>query len=114
MPSIVLLQRDHEASPRLRALVVPTKAERVHLFHQNTLKALKELVQAAGLSHPGAITASHIVRRCSDHQVKLLTSLLPFVKPGQLLSDDMPHNVFRMYWPMADAHSFAATPETRG
>jgi glutamate synthase domain-containing protein 2 len=34
---------------RQRALVVPDKAERVHLFHKNTLKALKELLAAAGL-----------------------------------------------------------------
>ena len=95
---------------RQRALVVPSKAERVELFHDNTLKALKELVQAAGLSHPGAISASHIVRRCSDHHVKLLANLLPFVKPGELLSGEMPHNVFKLYWPMAHAHSFAATP----
>ena len=95
---------------RQRALVVPSKAERVELFHDSTLKALKELVQAAGLSHPGAITASHIVRRCSDHQVKLLANLLSFVQPGALLRGEMPHNVFRQYWPMAHAHSFAATP----
>lgn len=95
---------------RQRALVVPTKAERVFHYHQNTLMALKELVQAAGLSHPGAITASHIVRRCSDHQVKLLANLLSFVQPGQLLRGEMPHNVFRLYWPVASAHSFAATP----
>ncbi|MBC7994087.1 MAG: FMN-binding glutamate synthase family protein [Rhizobacter sp.] len=95
---------------RERALVVPTKANRVHLYHENTLKALKELVQAAGLTHPGAITASHIVRRCNDHQVKLLENLLSFVRPGELLSGEMPHNVFKLYWPMASAHSFAATP----
>lgn len=97
-------------SQRQRALVVPDKADRVHLFHENTLHALKELVQAAGLSHPGAITASHIVRRCNDHQVKLLANLLHFVQPGELLRGEMPHKVFELYWPMADAHSFAATP----
>jgi glutamate synthase domain-containing protein 2 len=95
---------------RQRALVVPDKADRVHRFHENTLHALKELVQAAGLSHPGAITASHIVRRCNDHQVKLLANLLHFVQPGELLRGEMPHKVFELYWPMAHAHSFAATP----
>ncbi|HEX3139808.1 MAG TPA: FMN-binding glutamate synthase family protein [Rhizobacter sp.] len=95
---------------RQRALVVPTKAERVQLYHDNTLKALKELVQAAGLSHPGAITAAHIVRRCNDHQVKQLGSLLTFVQPGQLLRGELPFNVFKLYWPMARADSFAATP----
>jgi glutamate synthase domain-containing protein 2 len=95
---------------RMKALVVPTKAERVHQFHRNTLMALKELVQAAGLTHPGAVTASHIVRRCNDHEVKLLANLLPFVRPGALLAGEMPHAVFRLYWPMAHAESFAATP----
>ena len=91
---------------RSRALVVPTKAERVHTFHQSTLKALKELVQAAGVLHPSELTAAHIVRRTSDHQVKLLANLLPFVKPGALLAGEMPHEVFRLYWPMAQAASF--------
>ncbi len=34
---------------RQQALVVPDKGERVYNFHQQTLHALKELVQAAGL-----------------------------------------------------------------
>ena len=38
---------------RQKALDVPTKADRVYHFHQNTLMALKELVQAAGLERPG-------------------------------------------------------------
>jgi len=93
---------------RQRALVVPTKAERVYRYHQNTLHALKELVQAAGLAHPGEITAAHIVRRSSDHEVKLLANLLPFLKPGVLLDGSEPTlNVFRLYWPLAQAHSFA-------
>jgi len=97
---------------RQRALVVPDKAERVFRFHENTLHALKELVQAAGLGHPGAITAAHIVRRCSEHEVKLLANLLPFVKPGALLNGDMPHAVFRLYWPLAQANSFAMAAPT--
>ena len=72
--------------------------------------ALKELVQAAGLDAPGAITASHIVRRNSEHGVKLLANLLPFVEPGALLTGDAGQQVFRTYWPMASASSFTATP----
>ena len=95
---------------RSGALVVPTKADRVHHFHQNTLMALKELVQAAGLNDPAGITADHIVRRNSEHGVKLLANLLPFIKPGELLHGEMPLQVFRTYWPMASASSFNATP----
>ncbi len=92
---------------RQRALDVPTKAQRVLNYHQQTLHALKELVQAAGLNHPREITASHIVRRNSEHGVKLLANLLPFVQPGELLAGEMPHQVFRTYWPLARADSFA-------
>jgi hypothetical protein len=92
---------------RQQALVVPTKADRVYNFHQTTLKALKELVQAAGLDHPGAITAAHIVRRTNDHEVKLLSNLLPFIQPGSLLAGNLTHSVYRLYWPMAQAESFA-------
>lgn len=95
---------------RQRALVIETKAERVYQFHLQTLRALKELVQAAGLQHPGELTASHIVRRCNDHQVKLLSNLLVFIKPGSLLEGEPPHQVFRQYWPMARADSFSAQP----
>ena len=92
---------------RQHALVVPTKADRVYNFHQTTLKALKELVQAAGLDHPGGITAAHIVRRTNDHEVKLLSNLLPFIQPGSLLAGNLSHSVYRLYWPMAQAESFA-------
>ena len=98
---------------RQKALVVPDKMERVYRFHQHTLHALQELVQAAGLQHPSQITASHIVRRVSDNEVKLLANLLPLLPPGVLLDAiegraDWPHNVFRLYWPMARADSFSA------
>ncbi len=91
---------------RQQALVVPTKAERVLNFHHSTLKALQELVQAAGLDHPEDITADHIVRRTEDNKVQLLSNLLPFVKPGSLLAGELPQNVFQFYWPMAQAGSF--------
>ena len=96
---------------RQQALVVPTKLERVWRFHQHTLMALKELVQAAGLQHPGEITASHIVRRVSQGDVRLLANQLPFVKPGALLAavegrGEWPHNVYRQYWPLAQSGSF--------
>lgn len=96
---------------RQQALVVTDKAERVWRFHQNTLEALRELVQAAGLQHPSEISARHIVRRVSDQDVKLLANLLPFLKPGALLAamrgdTDWPHNVYRFYWPMAQSGSW--------
>ncbi|MGZ5265243.1 MAG: glutamate synthase-related protein, partial [Caldimonas sp.] len=95
---------------RQKALDVPSKADRVYHFQRNTLMALKELVQAAGLDDPAGITASHIVRRNSEHGVKLLANLLPYVMPGELLAGESKLQVFRTYWPMAQATSFTATP----
>jgi glutamate synthase domain-containing protein 2 len=101
-PTGVTTQDDQRA----RALVVPTKAERVYQYHRSTLIALQELVQAAGLADPSQLTASHIVRRTSEHSVKLLANMLPFVKKGELLSGESTQQVFLKYWPMAQASSF--------
>jgi hypothetical protein len=85
----------------------------VFRFHENTLKALKELVQAAGLQHPCEISAFHIVRRAANDEVRLLANVLPFVAPGSLLGPargegDWPYAVFKLYWSLASADSFAA------
>ena len=100
---------------RQQALVVPDKITRVANFHRNTLEALRELVQAAGLQHPRQISASHIVRRTADHEVRLLSSLLTTVAPRELLAAERgdvpwPHAVFSSYWPQARADSFAPRP----
>ncbi len=94
---------------RQKALHVPSKAERVHQFHEQTLHALSEIVQAAGLHHPGDITAHHIVRRVNDNEVRLLANLVPHIKTDSLLQVDLSdtHNVFRLYWPRAQASDFA-------
>ena len=96
---------------RQRALVVPDKAERVANFHQNTLKALAELIAAAGLNHPAELKPHHLVRRVSANQVKLASALLPYLEPGQLLSEFNPETelpeVFATYWPIAQAESFS-------
>ena len=92
---------------RQKALVVPDKASRVASFHRNTLHALLELVQAAGLQHPNDITAHHIVRRLDDSQVSLLSNIILRVEPGALLQSlDKQHKVFQTYWPLASAQSF--------
>lgn len=96
---------------RQQALVVPDKATRVTNFHHSTLHALRELVQAAGLAHPSDIQAHHIVRRVSDTEVRLLSNLVMQISPGALFGPlESLHPVFRLYWPLADAHSFQAQP----
>ncbi|MCB5224948.1 MAG: FMN-binding glutamate synthase family protein [Candidatus Cloacimonetes bacterium] len=93
---------------RQRALVVTDKAPRVAQYHANTLHALKELLQAAGLTHPDELTPFHIVRRIGDDRIRLLSAIFPSV-PARGIVDDLDHqqNVYRLYWPLADAASFA-------
>ncbi len=93
---------------RQLALHVPTKAQRVAHFHEQTLHALKEIVQAAGLQHPSQITAHHIVRRVSVNEVRLLVNLVPQIDAGVLLKPDIEgiHKVYQYYWPRASASSF--------
>jgi glutamate synthase domain-containing protein 2 len=99
---------------RQKALVVPNKAERVFNFHNETLKTLKELVEAAGLQRPGEIDTHHIIRRISKNEVRLLSHLLPEMPAGLLLkgagidpSLNLPR-VFELYWSKAQANSFSA------
>lgn len=91
---------------RQRALVVPDKAQRVSNFHRNTLHALGELIGAAGLQRPCDLTPHHIVRRVSGNEIRLVSNLYKFLKPGELLSNPAAHAVYEMYWPMASSHSF--------
>ena len=93
---------------RQQALVVPDKAERVYQYHEKTLEALKEMVQAAGLQHPQDITAFHISQRISEGEVRLLANVVPRVKAGSLLDENIgdDHKVYKNYWHKVSADSF--------
>ncbi|MBK7005613.1 MAG: FMN-binding glutamate synthase family protein [Burkholderiales bacterium] len=99
---------------RQQSLVVPDKAQRVYNFHHQTLRALKELVQAAGLQHPHEITAHHIVRRGTDHKVKSLAQLILTQLPSGALLDTDPSQlpiIYKHHWWRARAESFVPLPE---
>jgi glutamate synthase domain-containing protein 2 len=94
---------------RQKALDVTDKTARVTNFHHNTVKALAELIAAAGLTHPNQLKPHHLVRRVSPNSVKLVATLLPFLTPGELLDEsqlDRLPPVFGYYWPIAQAESF--------
>jgi len=89
---------------RQRALDVGDKSDRVWRYHQNTLQALKELLQAAGLDHPGQLNAAHLMRRMESGEVRSLAELHDFLAPGSLLralegSAEWPAGPYRMHWP---------------
>jgi glutamate synthase domain-containing protein 2 len=93
---------------RWKRLDTGDKATRVFQFHDNTLKALRDLLCAAGLEHPGQLGPEHILRRVSPFEVRSLAALYRFLEPGELLSRIPEHAVFKDFWALARSDSFAA------
>lgn len=96
---------------RWKHLHVPDKSVRVQQFHDNTLKALRDLLCAAGLTHPQQLGPEHILRRVSPIEVRSLAALYRFLNPGELLHGIPAHAVFQDFW--ADARSDCFTPPAR-
>ena len=92
---------------RQKALVVEDKSVRVASFHANTLKALGEILGAAGLQHPGELRPHHIAKRISNGEIRVLSALFPDLEDGELLEGKFRLTIFRTAWPMAQAESFA-------
>jgi len=95
---------------RQQSLVVPDKATRVFQFHQQTLHALKEMVQAVGVMHPNEISAHHIVRRAADGKVQSLAQgVLNRLPEGALLAQDLSNLpvIYQHHWPLAHAERFS-------
>ena len=92
---------------RMRALVVPDKAQRVYNFHENTMKALRELLASAGLMHPSELGPEHIIRRISSKEIRSIASLHHWVRPGDLLNGVYRQPVFKRFWAAARHDSFA-------
>ncbi|WP_457095905.1 FMN-binding glutamate synthase family protein [Lysobacter sp. P5_B9] len=98
---------------RWRHLDVPDKATRVAQFHQNTLKALRDLLAAAGLEHPGQVGPEHILRRISQVEIRSLAEIYRFLQPGDLLGKLPEHAVFKTFWAEARSDSFAPPDRVR-
>ncbi|NOY93016.1 MAG: FMN-binding glutamate synthase family protein [Deltaproteobacteria bacterium] len=86
-------------------LVIPDKAERVRQYHDATLRALNELVAAAGLDGPGDLRPWHIQRRVSSTDVRHYDQIYQYIEPGSLLGADIPEAYARA-WHAARPDSF--------
>ncbi|MEH6565810.1 MAG: FMN-binding glutamate synthase family protein [Halopseudomonas sp.] len=89
-------------------LDVTDKSERVYHFQRNTVLALSNLLEAAGLSHPRELGPEHIMRRVSKYEVQPYSELFEFLEPGVLLDGRAELPIFKKYWAQARADSFAA------
>jgi len=92
---------------RQAALVVPDKAERVYNFHRLTLKALSDMLGAAGLEHPDELRPHHLSRRVSATEIRQFSELHTFLEPGVLLDDRCTDGFYAENWRRASAASFA-------
>ncbi len=92
---------------RWRNLDPADKATRVYQFHLNTVRALRDLLCAAGLNDPAELGPEHILRRVSPTEIRSLSALYRFLQPGELLHGVPEHAVFREFWGDADPNSFA-------
>lgn len=92
---------------RSNKLDVRHKSQRVYNFHKNTLDALQNLLEAAGLRHPSELGPEHVIRRTSKTEVHSYLDLYHFLEPGALLTGEKTGlTVFDKYWPEARANTF--------
>jgi glutamate synthase domain-containing protein 2 len=91
---------------RQRAIDVPDKAERVASFQRETVKALAELVAAAGLDHPKDLMPHHFMRRAHDGRIITFAEQYHMLNPGELLGG-APGTMFAAPWAMARSDSFS-------
>lgn len=90
---------------RQRALVVEDKAERVAAFHLNTMKALAEVVSAAGLDSPAHFQSNMLQVRQKTGDVIPANEAYPRLSEGELLAGSA-NPMFRKYWAMARSDTF--------
>lgn len=93
---------------RQKAIVVPTKGERVASFQRNTVHALADLIAASGISHPSALRPHHLARRTGNGNFKLFSQLLTYIDNGSLLNGSVKDELYVSSWRMAQAASFDA------
>jgi len=96
---------------RYRVVDIAERAKRVANFHHNTLNALTEMLEAAGLHHPRELTRRHVVHRTMGATVKLEEHVYPQVVTGALLRGETTEDVrLNQYWPKVTPDSFQLPP----
>jgi glutamate synthase domain-containing protein 2 len=92
-------------NPKLyKGLDVTNKKVRVANYQHETVKAMVELLSAAGLKHPRELHRSHIYRRISPNQIMTYAEMYPYLLKGSLLEPPYPAG-----WELDVMH---ASPET--
>lgn len=88
-------------------LHVPSKAERVKAYHEQTLHAVAEILGAAGLQSLEDLRPWHIIRRLDRHRSQNYSELVEALEPGCLVRGQVPPH-WKRAWEAASAQSFAS------
>nr|WP_303649678.1 FMN-binding glutamate synthase family protein [Asticcacaulis machinosus] len=95
---------------RQRALVVSDKAPRVENYHRNTLKALSQMLEAAGLNHPRELRPWHLHVRATTGEVVRGDVAYHHVEAGSLLDGTAREGLMKQ-WHRAQVDSFDPVDE---
>ena len=99
---------------RYRVIDVNDRAKRVHNFHRNTLIAVIEMLEAAGLQHTHELNRRHIVRRLSASQIKLADQIYPRVETDALINGGVVDDPrLAAYWDRVNGDSFQPVDNNR-
>jgi glutamate synthase domain-containing protein 2 len=92
---------------RYRVINVEDRATRVFNFHKNSVEAVAEMLESAGLQHPSQLNRRHIVRRVSASKILLADQIYPRVEINALI-DGKPVDDPRLasYWHRVSGDSF--------
>lgn len=88
-----------------RGLDVADKAERIARYHSATVKAMSELIGAAGLSSTAQLHRAHLFRRVDQHAVSRYSDIYPPVEPGSFLDGRAPE-LYRAMVEQATPHTY--------
>lgn len=92
----------------LYGLNVDDKAQRVCNFHHLTLKNFREVLGAAGLSHPDHLLPDHIWRRINENEgIKSYADLYCYINSGALLAENVDWE-YANDWRCANKDKFTA------
>lgn len=93
-------------NPKLyRGLVVTNKAQRVALFHENTVHATADIIASAGLHYASELNRTHIYRRINQNSIMRYDQIFPYLKENSLLTNNIPQS-FKLYIQEASSNSF--------
>ena len=93
---------------RYRAIHVAEKHKRVANFHENTVHALIETIEACGLEHPKQLSPHHLMIRVNSREVRSAASQYDWLKRGALLrEEEISHPTFQKFWEGSKAFTFS-------